>query len=156
MKPLAHGPGQRFSHRGGGWHWQALVVGKTSGNFTQLWTPPLCRLSTNWFVSSVSFFPPPVSPGSGKRIILLSAKPLHFWRWRCLSLKSCIAGTRSVQKGSSHVLWKMETFIEEDTRNIVHRTMTPQFPSGWHLGISHSCPNHHHLPVIFSWISSMV
>ena len=30
---------------------------------------------------------------------------------------------RSVQKVSSHVLSKIETFIEEDTRNIVHRTM---------------------------------
>ena len=36
--------------------------------------------------------------------------------------------TRSVQKVSSHVMWKIETFIEEDTRNIVHRTMMPQFP----------------------------
>ena len=26
-------------------------------------------------------------------------------------------------------MWKIETFIEEDTRNIVHRTMTPQSPS---------------------------
>ena len=32
----------------------------------------------------------------------------------------------SVQKVSSHVLWQIETFIEEDIRNIVHRTMTPQ------------------------------
>ena len=39
--------------------------------------------------------------------------------------------TRSVQKVSIHVLWKIETFIEEDTRNIVLRTMTPQSPSKW-------------------------
>ena len=34
-----------------------------------------------------------------------------------------------LRKVSSHILWKIETFIEEDTRNIVHRTMTPQSPS---------------------------
>ena len=39
--------------------------------------------------------------------------------------------TRSVQKVSIHVLWKIETVIEEDTRNIVLRTMTPQSPSKW-------------------------
>ena len=32
----------------------------------------------------------------------------------------------SVQKVSSHVVWKIETFIEENTRNIAHRTVTPQ------------------------------
>ena len=31
--------------------------------------------------------------------------------------------TRSVQKVSSHIIWKLETFIEEGTRNTVHRTM---------------------------------
>ena len=36
---------------------------------------------------------------------------------------------RSVQKVSSHVTWNMETFTEEGTRNIAHRTMTPQPPS---------------------------
>ena len=35
--------------------------------------------------------------------------------------------TRSVQKISRHVMWKIETFIEEDTRNIIHRKMTPQY-----------------------------
>ena len=35
----------------------------------------------------------------------------------------------SVQKVSSHVIWKMETFIEENTRHIVHRKMKPQSPS---------------------------
>ena len=37
--------------------------------------------------------------------------------------------TNSVLKISSHVIWKVETFIEEDTRNLVHRTMTAQSPS---------------------------
>ena len=37
---------------------------------------------------------------------------------------------RSVQNVFSHVKWKMETFIEEDdTKDIVHRTMKPQCPS---------------------------
>ena len=31
----------------------------------------------------------------------------------------------SLQKVSSHVIGKLETFIEEDTRNIVHRAMMP-------------------------------
>ena len=35
----------------------------------------------------------------------------------------------SVQKVSCYVIWKLETFIEEDTRNIVHRTRMPQSPS---------------------------
>ena len=35
----------------------------------------------------------------------------------------------SVQKVSSHVIWKIETFIKEDMRNIVHRTMMPQSPT---------------------------
>ena len=38
---------------------------------------------------------------------------------------------KPVQKVSSHDLWKVETFIEEDTRNIAHGTMTPQSPSKW-------------------------
>ena len=75
---------------------------------------------------------------------------------------------RSVQKVSSHVIWKIEIFIDGDTRNIVHRTMMPQSPSKqapWDLtrfsqslfhcskhsakffvGIAISCP------FIFSWI----
>ena len=52
----------------------------------------------------------------------------------------CIQYMRSVQKVSSHVIWKRETLIEEDTRNIVHRTGTPQCPSSRHLGISHNSP----------------
>ena len=34
----------------------------------------------------------------------------------------------SVQNVSSHVIQKIETFIEEDIRNIVHRTVIPQPP----------------------------
>ena len=30
---------------------------------------------------------------------------------------------------ASHILWKVETVIEEDIKNIVHKTMTPQSPS---------------------------
>ena len=41
---------------------------------------------------------------------------------------------------------KMEIFIEEDTRNIVQRTMTPQPIQSRHLGTSHSSPNHDQLP----------
>ena len=52
---------------------------------------------------------------------------------------------RSVQKASSHVLWKIEIFIGEDTRSTVHRTMTPQAPS-----ITISCP------IIFTQISLVV
>ena len=62
----------------------------------------------------------------------------------------------SVQKVFSRVLWKIEAFIEEDTRNIVHRTMTLGPLQSRHLGTSHSSPNRHQLPIIFSWISSMV
>ena len=49
---------------------------------------------------------------------------------------------KSVQKVSSHIIGKIETFIE-DTRNIVYRTMTVQ---SRHLGSSHSSPNLHQLP----------
>ena len=35
----------------------------------------------------------------------------------------------SVQKVYSHEISKDETFIEEDTRNIVYRTMMPQSPA---------------------------
>ena len=66
--------------------------------------------------------------------------------------------TRSVQKISSHVLWKIETFTEEDIRSIVHRMYidvhctSVSFKAGTlkpHiiLTITISCP------VIFSWIS---
>ena len=38
---------------------------------------------------------------------------------------------RSVQKVSNYVIWKIDTFIDEDTRNIVHRKMMPQSLSKW-------------------------
>ena len=37
--------------------------------------------------------------------------------------------TRSAQEASIHVIEKIKTFIEEDTRNIVQRIMTLQSPS---------------------------
>ena len=37
--------------------------------------------------------------------------------------------TRSAQEAYIHVIEKIKTFIEEDTRNIVQKTMTPEFPS---------------------------
>ena len=36
---------------------------------------------------------------------------------------------RSVQKVSNYVLWKIEAFIEKDTKNIIHRTVMPQSSS---------------------------
>ena len=48
----------------------------------------------------------------------------------------------SVQKVSSHVIWKIDTFFEEDTRNIIPRTVTLQSPSKQ----ARSSPNHHQLP----------
>ena len=50
---------------------------------------------------------------------------------------------KSVQELSSHMI---ETFIEEDTRNTVHRTMTPGLLQNRHLGTSYSSPNCHQLP----------
>ena len=55
---------------------------------------------------------------------------------------------RSVQKVSSRVMWKIETFTEEDTRQ---ETL---YMGQWclsplqirHLGSSHISPNHHQLP----------
>ena len=66
--------------------------------------------------------------------------------------------SRSSQKVSSHVIWKAEILIEEDTRNTVQRTMT-YFSVPFKVGslgpptvlsVSISCPSY------FSWISSMV
>ena len=66
---------------------------------------------------------------------------------------------RSVQKASRHVIWKIETFIEEDTRYRKHYTWDNDTSvpftvgtSGPHtvLLIAISCL------VVFSWISSMV
>ena len=54
--------------------------------------------------------------------------------------------TRSVQNVSSLVIWKIETFIEENTRilNIGQWRFSPLQSA--HLGTSHSSPNHHWLP----------
>ena len=89
--------------------------------------------------------------------ILFVLKPLL---WIYLFNKTFLSTsyTRSIQKLSNHVIWKIETFIEEDARHIVHRTMTPQSVPlkvgilGPHtvLPITISCP------VVFSWISSTV
>ena len=66
---------------------------------------------------------------------------------------------RSVQKVSSHVIWKIETFIEEDTRYKKHCTQDNDASVPFKVGtlgphtvlpITISCP------VILSWISSMV
>ena len=66
---------------------------------------------------------------------------------------------RSVQKVSSHVIWKIETFIEEDTRYKKHRTLDNDASVPFKVGtlgphtvlsISTSCP------IVFSWISLMV
>ena len=54
--------------------------------------------------------------------------------------------TRSAQKVSSLVIWKIETFIEEDTRN-THTGQGLLSPlQSRHLGTSHSSPSHHQLP----------
>ena len=52
----------------------------------------------------------------------------HMYRlmYVCIHTHICM---RSIHKVSSHVVWKIEPFIEEDTRNTVHRTMTAQSPS---------------------------
>ena len=67
---------------------------------------------------------------------------------------------RFVRKVPSRVVWKIETFIEEDiqdTKNIVHRTMTPQSPSKQAtLGPHIVLPITISYPVVFSWISSMI
>ena len=62
---------------------------------------------------------------------------LFFWQatsllFKRLILPKCLSwgvGVWSVQKVPSCVMLKIETFIEEVTRNIVHRTMTSQSPS---------------------------
>ena len=66
---------------------------------------------------------------------------------------------RSVQKVSSHVLWKRETFVEEDTRHKKHCTQDNDTSVPFKVGtvgphtvlpITISCP------VVFSWISWML
>ena len=65
----------------------------------------------------------------------------------------------SVQKVSSHVLWKIETFIEEDTRYKKHYTQDNDSSVPFKVGTSGP---HTLLPIaisctiIFSWISLMV
>ena len=66
---------------------------------------------------------------------------------------------RSVQKVSSHVLWKMETFIEEDTRYKKHCAQNNDTSVLFKVGIlgPHTVfPIAISCPIIFSWISSMV
>ena len=64
---------------------------------------------------------------------------------------------RSVQKESSYVILKIEAFIEEDTRNIVHRTITLSPLQSRYLGTSHTVlPITISYSIIFSWISSMI
>ena len=48
-----------------------------------------------------------------------------------LNLDSWRINRRSVQKIPSHVIWIIETFNEEDIRNIVPRTMILQSPFKW-------------------------
>ena len=85
-----------------------------------------CAIAPNKVFSSFLF--PPLLPTS----IYLPPTPLslhlspHCCLCVCVTYIVCIY---SVQKVSSHVIWKIETVIEEYTRSIVHRTMTPQSPS---------------------------
>ena len=66
---------------------------------------------------------------------------------------------RSVQKVSSHVIWNIETFIEEDTRYKNHCTQDSDTSVHFKVG---TLGPHSVLPVvvsctlIFSWISLMV
>ena len=65
----------------------------------------------------------------------------------------------SVQKVSSHAIWKIETFIEQDTRYKKHCTQnndtTVPFKVGT-LGPHTALPIAISCPVIFSWISSTI
>ena len=67
--------------------------------------------------------------------------------------------TRYIQKVSSHVIWKIETFIEEDTRYkkyyTYHNDSSVPFKVGT-LGIHTVHPVAISCPIIFSWISVMV
>ena len=65
---------------------------------------------------------------------------------------------RSVQKVSVHVLWKIETFIEEDRRSKKHCTWDNDALVPYKVGTlgPHTVlPSTINRPVIFSWISSM-
>ena len=67
--------------------------------------------------------------------------------------------TRSTQKVSSHVIWKIETFIEEDTRYKKHCTKDKDASVPFKVG---TLGPHTVLPIaisfliVFSWISSTV
>ena len=64
----------------------------------------------------------------------------------CISFK-LVTYTRSVQQVSSHVVWKIEVFIEEDTK--YKKCCTSGNVSVFDsrsIGTSHSSPNHHQLP----------
>ena len=66
---------------------------------------------------------------------------------------------RSVQKVSSHALWKnrdiyWRRYKIQETLYIGQWYLSPLQCS--HLGTLHSSPSLHHLPLVFSWISSTV
>ena len=83
-----------------------------------------------------------------------------FWQPPCVCFYVLErAAMRSFQKVSSHVLWKIETFIEEDTRYKKHCTKDKDASVPFKVGtlgpytvlpITISCP------IIFPWISLMV
>ena len=65
---------------------------------------------------------------------------------------------RSVQKVYSHVIWKIETFIEEDTRYKKHCTYDNDISVSFKLEswTSTALPVAISCPIVFSWISSAV
>ena len=74
--------------------------------------------------------------------------------WSCIYM-------RSVQKVSSHVIWKIETFIEEDTRYKIQETLyigqwCLSLPQNSHMGTAHSSSTHHQLPHCIFRISLVV
>ena len=82
----------------------------------------------------------------------------HFWiRLFIFLLLSHVSYlyTRSVQKVSSHVIWKIETFIEEGTRYKKHCTQDNDASVPFKIGTlePHTVPVAISCPVVFSWIS---
>ena len=81
--------------------------------------------------------------------------------WNYLSVDACYETgyMRSAQKVSSHVVWKMKTFSEEDRRGkkhcAQHSDASVPFKVGT-LGPHTVLPIAISCPVLFSWISSMV
>ena len=77
----------------------------------------------------------------------------------CIGISGVLGYTRSVHKVSSHVLWKIETFIEENTRYEKHSTQdndtSVPFKVGT-LGPHMVLPIAISYPTIFSCISLMV